>query len=147
MIYFVDEDFGVLAAYTAELGLRGYSVSNLATARDAFQALWNAPGSDIDLVIVDVMLAPGETVDSSNANYFTAGLDLLRSLSDQNPDVFPRRALLFTAAIGGTRREATDCARELGVEIWDKAAFLSPVEFADGVERLIAERSGPEQRR
>ncbi|MGB2710846.1 MAG: hypothetical protein WBC33_04960 [Conexibacter sp.] len=132
MIFFVDEDASLLGGVTAELRLRGRAVESLHDARTAFQRLWNARASDVELAVIDVMLDPGELPYGS----LVAGLSLLRDLSDQNPAVFPRRAVLLTAGIGETLRDAQQCAAELHVKLWHKYAF-TPFELADQIELAI----------
>ncbi len=141
MICFVDEDARMLGAYVAELELRGHTVELLHTASDAWQKLWRARPSTVGLAIIDVMLAPGDGVMETEGDVLTTGLDLLRDLSTQNPTVFPERAVLFTGSIGNPIRAANACAQELGVELWHKSAIVSPVDFGDRVERLIARRA------
>ena len=145
MIYFVDEDELALGAYAAELRLRGYRVAFLRSAREAFRTLWNASRIEVELVVIDVMLAPGDANDrrdtaEATQGFTTTGLELVRDLADQNPDVFPARAVLFTSAVGDARRAASTCAGELEIELWDKHPYLSPVHFADDVARLLTSR-------
>ncbi len=140
MICVVDEDARMLGAYVAELELRGHTVELLRTASDAWQKLWRARPGTVELAIIDVMLAPGDRVSETDGDVLTTGLELLRDLSTQNPRVFPQRAVLFTGSIGQTVRAATECAQELGVELWHKRAIMSPVDFGDRVEGLIARR-------
>jgi CheY-like chemotaxis protein len=139
-IYLVDEDQLPLGAYVAELKIRGHQVKGLSNAREALRELRGIRAHDVDLVLVDVMLEPGAMASAGNLQRDTAGLDLLRDLCRQNRDVFPHRAVLFTASTGVMLEMAFECAGELGVELWEKSSFLSPVEFGDRVERMIAAR-------
>jgi CheY-like chemotaxis protein len=140
LIYFVDEDCDAMGAWISEVRLRGYQTAKLTSARQAFLELWNADPSDVQLVIVDVMLEPGSMAPDGQPNH-TQGLTLLRDLSDQNPSVFPNRAVLFTASVGETRRKAAAFAEEMKIEIWDKSAYVSPIKFGDWIDRAVAERS------
>ena len=140
-IYLVDEDQLPLGAYMAELKIRGHQVKGLSNAREALRELRAIQAHDVDLVLVDVMLEPGAAVSAENSRKGTAGLDLLRDLCRQNRDVFPHRAVLFTASTGALLEMAFECASNLGVELWEKSSFLSPIEFGDRVERIIAARS------
>jgi CheY-like chemotaxis protein len=139
MIYFVDEDHGAFQAWIYELRLRGFQTSELPDAHQAFRQLWNADASSIDLAIIDVMLNPGPRMRGSEA-ILTEGLSLLGDLSEQNPAAFPSRAVLLTASVRETRRAAAEVAGEAGIELWDKSAICSPIEFADRVEAAIATR-------
>lgn len=140
VIYFVDEDCGALGAWISELRLRGYRTEEFTSARQAFLQLWNAAASEVELVVIDVMLDPGQTIPGAEPT-LTEGLNLIRDLSDQNPAVFPSRAVLFTASVSETRRMATAFADEMGIELWDKSAICSPVEFGDRVQQAVAARS------
>ncbi len=86
MIYFVDEDMNELEPFAIELMNRGYEVSMIGDADEAFSALIDAKA--IDAVILDVMLATKENgVSQYNAvdtnNFITTGLSLLDDLVEQ----------------------------------------------------------------
>jgi CheY-like chemotaxis protein len=139
MIYFVDEDCSAFQAWIYELRLRGHQTTELTDAHQAFLQLWNAEPSAIDLAIIDVMLDPGPRLRDSEAS-LTEGLGLLQDLSEQNPAAFPDHAVLLTASVRETRRAAAEFAKQAGVELWDKSAICSPIEFADRVDAVIAAR-------
>jgi len=140
MIYFVDEDCIAYESWIYELRVRGHQVCELKDAHQAFQQLWNADSSSVELAIIDVMLDPGPRARDPLA-IKTEGLGLLQELSEQNPAAFPSHAVLLTASVRETRRTAAEFAEKMGIELWDKSVICSPVEFADRVEEAIAARS------
>lgn len=129
-----------MGAWISEIRLRGYQTTELTSARQAFLELWSVDPSEVDLVVVDVMLESGKLIPDERQNQ-TEGLVLLRDLSEQNPAVFPSRAVLFTASVGEARRTAVAFAEEMKIEIWDKSAYVSPVKFGDWVDRAVRARS------
>jgi hypothetical protein len=136
VIFFVDEDSSAYQAWIFELELRGLRVSTIRNAAEAFRDLWNADPSEVDLVLIDVMLSPGESVEPSTRppdDYLWAGLQLLRDLVQQNGSVFPARAVLLTNAVGQTLSEAIRCSKEFGVPVWDKRSIASALHFGDRV--------------
>jgi hypothetical protein len=145
VIYLVDEDHLALQAWIAELKLRGHRVVILHNAADAFRELWQAPAEYIEAVFIDVMLAPGDLPGQPGADPGAlAGLRLLRDLVQQNPAVFPRRAILLTNAVGPVLEEALACANQHGAALWDKRSILSSVHFGDRVQEFIDSRGAAE---
>jgi hypothetical protein len=140
VIYFIDEDHAAYGAWIAELELRGLGVSVIHNATDAFRDLWNISPKEVDLVLIDVMLAPGERVETparSPDDYLCEGLQLLRDLTQQNASVFPARAVLLTNAVGPMLSEATRCGEEFGVPLWDKRSIFSPLHFGDRIVECL----------
>jgi len=143
MIYFVDEDFGAYESWIAELELRGFHVKSLRSADEAFAALWGIALEDVELVIVDVMLAVDDIDDPKFSveltdGYLESGLRLLENLVQQNPNVFPQRAVLLTNTINDkTLGAAADVSKRYAIELWDKREIMSPLYFGDRVEAAI----------
>jgi hypothetical protein len=133
VIFFVDEDATACAAWHAELRMRGLKVGILPDATTAFATLWDIAPTEVQLVLIDVMLAVGDAVETSPywSELPTAGLRLLADLVQQNPEVFPAKALLFTNAVGEVLDEAIACAERFGVPLWDKRSITSPMLLAD----------------
>jgi len=144
MIYFVDEDYGKYESWIAELELRGYTVTPLRTADEAFDILWNVSVADVQLVIIDVMLAVDNAADPRFTKELTddnleSGLRLLEYLVEQNETVFPRRAVLLTNTINdSTLTAARKVSASYRVGLWDKRKIMSPLTFGDKVEEAIA---------
>lgn len=143
MIYFVDEDYPAFESWMAELRFRDFEVKPIRSADVAFSRLWNASRDEIDLTIIDVMLAvedadhPQFSAERSN-NYHITGLLLLDDLVAQNPNVFPSRAVLLTNTISDSiAREAVKSANRYDVPLWDKRKIASPVHFGDMVQGLL----------
>jgi hypothetical protein len=140
-IYFVDEDYPALAAWIEELRLRQHFVVTIGSADEAFGLLVGR--TDIDLAIIDVMLAV-ENVDEGRFSrertdeYLQTGLCLLEDLAMQLPDIFPRRAVLLTNTINDeTYRAAVQMSRKCKIPLWGKYEIESPFEFADRVGALV----------
>lgn len=144
MIYFVDEDYGKYESWIAELELRGFEVTPLRTADEALEVLWEVPAEDVELVIIDVMLAVDNGADPRFSRALTddnleSGLRLLEYLAAQNKQVFPRRAVLLTNTINdSTLTAARKVSVEYRVALWDKREIMSPLSFGDKVKDAIA---------
>lgn len=139
MIYFVDEDYSAYESWIAELELRGYGVMSLRSADEAFNTLYDASPDNVQLVIIDVMLAVDDVSDPRFAvaltdTYLEAGLRLLENLVEQKPAVFPHRAVLLTNTISEkTLTSARKVSTQFGIELWDKREMMSPLDFGDRV--------------
>jgi hypothetical protein len=141
MIHFVDEDHAAYGAWIAELKLRGHTVQLTGNADEAYRILAQVP--DAQIVVIDIMLAVEDprttrfTVERTD-DFLETGLRLLEDLTEANPLVFPRRAVLLTNTIAETTfSEARRLSKELGVPLWQKSAIFSPVEFGDRVEQFL----------
>lgn len=149
MIYLVDEDFSAFGAWIAELVLRKHPVQPLLNADEAFRLLCQAAPEQIDLVVIDVMLAVEDPRvsrfgEDRTDDYLETGLRLLEDLAEQNPVVFPRRAVLLTNTTNdATFNAAQRTSSYFRVPFWQKSTIFSPVEFADRVEKLVSELSTP----
>ena len=137
MIFFVDEDSSAFGAWILELELRQYDVRTIANADAAFNELAGADEHAVDLVVIDVMLAGADPIESrfSAARtdaYLETGLCLLEDLSAQNPTVFPRRGVLLTNTSNPTTLESARRTSFLfEIPLWNKATFASPADFGD----------------
>ena len=120
MIFFVDEDVSALGAWLLKLEQRGHSVIEFRNADTAFASLCSVRPEDVQLVIIDVMLAVSdpETTRFGAARtdaYLETGLCLLQDLCPQNPAVFPDRAVLLTnTSIAGTFDAAVETSNRFG---------------------------------
>jgi hypothetical protein len=145
VIYMVDEDLSAFGAWISELQLRKHTVKCLWNANEAFNCLCEIGPMDVQLVVIDVMLAV-EDVDDERFSpertdgYQETGLCLLDELVDQNPSVFPKHAVLLTNTVSErTLKEARKSSTRHQVPLWKKATISSPVEFGDRVEARIQE--------
>jgi CheY-like chemotaxis protein len=143
MIFFIDEDSAAFRAWTSELRLRGLQVECLWNANEAFDRLYKIEQTEVQLVIIDVMLAV-EDVDDDRFSlertyeYLETGLCLLDDLVEQNPAVFPDRAVLLTNTINEKiLRAAVKKSTGHKVPLWKKANIYSPVDFGDLVANQI----------
>jgi hypothetical protein len=145
MIYLVDENLNAFGAWITELQLRDFSVKCLWNATEAFTGLCDVMKDGLELVVIDVMLAVEDVDDEQFSSartdvYQETGLCLLDDLVEQNPSVFPDRAVLLTNTVSDrTLKEARKASVRHGVPLWKKAEINSPVDFGDRVEARIAE--------
>jgi hypothetical protein len=143
MIFFIDEDSAAFRAWTSELRLRGLQVECLWNANEAFDRLYKIEQAEVQLVIIDVMLAVEDVDDdrfSLERTYenLETGRCLLDDLIDQNPAVFPDRAVLLTNTINEKiLRAAVKKSSRHKVPLWKKANIYSPVDFGDLVTNQI----------
>jgi CheY-like chemotaxis protein len=145
MIYFIDEDVNETEPYVYHMRFLGYEATVIDNADDAFELLVNA--SDIDAVILDVMLATKKSESSrfnalSTNNFVTTGLKLLDDLVQQgnenNAGKIPEKVVLFSAA---TRQEIvsqiTSKKEEHGVIYLNKLEYDDVDDFAEIIIELI----------
>lgn len=140
-IYFIDEDYPTLWPWILELELRDQRVVPILDADRAFHILRSA--TDIEWVIIDVMLAGSEQLDSQYTENrtdqgLTTGLVLLQDLCQIRPDVFPAKAHLLTAATNRHPYQAANrMSRELNVPLTLKTDIEGPADFGDVVLKAI----------
>ncbi|MFN0089136.1 MAG: hypothetical protein ACKVWR_02540 [Acidimicrobiales bacterium] len=145
MIIFVDEDMGPSTAYPLALELRGIAVETLP---DAATALERLPSKDFDLVIIDVMLAPGLVAhdcfsDAQTRGGLETGLRLLEQLVRLDEKRFANRAVLLSAAENGKLLESIKASSvRHKVPFWTKSEFRSPTEFCRRVQVLLDALNG-----
>jgi CheY-like chemotaxis protein len=143
MIFIVDEDYSALEGWTADIDIRGYTTEALWDADEAFERLRTVRPEEVELAIIDVMLAVDDPATSRftaamTDGYLRTGLCLVEALAQQNPDVFPRRAVFLTNTVDeGTLSELRRVTSRWGVELWRKHRIASPLAFADMVEARI----------
>jgi len=141
MIYFVDEDVPYAKEFTIPLIMRGYNVEILPNADLAYDALEKA--ADVELAIIDIMLATAEKQNSrfgadETAGFLKTGLLLMNYLSDRRPNLFPKRFVVLTAAgDAGLLREINGQCRTIGVTVLRKSDFRKPSGLADRIIELI----------
>lgn len=123
--------------------MRKLEVECLWNANQAFRKLCDIPCDEVDLVIIDVMLAVEDVDDEQFSlertyEYRETGLCLLDDLVEQNPKVFPHCAVLLTNTINEkTFRAAKKTSKQHDVPLWEKSRISSPVKFGDLVEAQI----------
>lgn len=141
MIYFVDEDIRQLKPFRIELEMRGFKVITIANADDAYNILSKV--DDIDLVILDVMLAASTQENSrydreSTNNFLETGITLLKELSKLNNKFFPKKVVLYSMA---SNRDIVSkirkTAEEFGIEYLKKKDYLSSYAFGEKIENII----------
>ncbi len=149
MIVIVDEDVIQLSAWAVELRCRGYEVDFIDTASAAYTRLSGVADDDIDLVLIDVMLADltdpssGRYSRGDTSDYSLTGVSLLDDLCDANEKVFPTHAAFLSMATSRPILEAVqNAARKHSVPFLRKSQFADPFEFGNAVEAIIQERQG-----
>lgn len=138
MIYFVDEDVALTEAWRAAVALKGHEVSPIEWVEDAEEILLVA--DDIDLVVVDVMLAQRASTEAYAPHVvpgsgLAVGLTLVERLIAARPDIFPGSVVLWThvrneSILAQCRSKKNDWA----VEFIRKRDYRSPAKFAALVE-------------
>jgi ActR/RegA family two-component response regulator len=141
MIYFVDEDLAYAKEFTVPLILRGYEVKVLENADQALNTLEQA--QDVQLVIVDVMLATGEigvsqfTADDTEG-FLKTGLTLIEYLTERRGDIFPRKFVVLTAASESSLISTIErMCRKSGITVLWKSDYRRPADLADKLVELI----------
>tara|TARA_R110002051_G_C8630143_1_gene484651 strand:+ start:568 stop:1005 length:438 start_codon:yes stop_codon:yes gene_type:complete len=143
MIYFVDEDIQYSREFSVPLQMRGHQLSILPNADVAYDTLENA--DDIDLVIVDIMLATGDVQtsrfsSSDTDGFLETGLLLMRYLSDLRPEYFPRKFVVLTAAGAKLIQRVNSVCVDLDVPVLKKGDFRVPSTLANSIEGILTER-------
>jgi CheY-like chemotaxis protein len=148
MIVVVDEDVYLLSVFETYILAAGQTLRTFVTADQAFESLSVVEQQDIDLAVIDVMLAADGSARSaageprfrrSMEQESTVGLDLLRQLATCNPAVFPARAALWTHytqpdVVG----KAEEAARSFEVPLWAREKGSPGAEVALLVLRHVA---------
>lgn len=141
MIYFVDEDLPYAKEFSVPLVMRGYDVTFLSDADTALTRLDSA--DDIQLVVVDIMLAVGDMATSQfradeTEGFLLTGLNLMFHLSAKRGDMFPKRFVVLTATSESiiANRLQPYC-RNMDVPILRKSDFRRPAHLADKLIELL----------
>lgn len=135
MIYFVEEDVPYAKEFSVPLILRGYDVEILPDADTALARLDRA--TDIELVVIDIMLATRDAVNSQfkpdeTDGFLLTGLNLMFHLSAKRGDIFPRRFVVLTAASELTiSNRLVGVCRNMRVPILRKGDYRRPKLLAD----------------
>jgi CheY-like chemotaxis protein len=147
VIVVVDEDERLLVPQLLYVQAFGYVVATYRTADAAFDALRYARKDEVELVLIDVMLAAdGSAKHRSGDMRFgrqskqggTVGLELLDQLVACNGDVFPERALLLSHATErGVVTAAQAAAAQHGVPFWNTEKELVAEAFAFRVDEYV----------
>lgn len=147
-IYFIDEDYAKLYSWILELEFRGKVVIPIGDADRALAALSIAP--DIELAVIDVMLASGDIGsqyrESRTEQGLITGLVLLKDLCAIRPDAFPRRALLLTSVATPTvLRRLQEYTGNNSVGLRFKTEIDSPVHFGDTIDVALRRAAQEEE--
>ncbi len=99
MIYYIDEEYIRNRSKIRFLKMHGYDVTHISNADEAWRVIYPVSSDDIDLIIVDVMLAAGNRYDRKQTkDFLITGITLIKDLLDQRKDIDPKKILLFSAA-------------------------------------------------
>ncbi|MBP7427866.1 MAG: response regulator transcription factor [Candidatus Hydrogenedentes bacterium] len=143
MIYIVDEDVMQLGTLQTELEIRGHTVYIIPDADTAYSVL-DQIGDDLELVLIDVMLAASADRLKSRFtrertdDFMKTGLCLLDDLATVNPNQFPRKAVFFSYASNPNLLKAVDAsAKKHNVIHLKKSDYASDLELGVVIEKLI----------
>lgn len=134
MIFFVDEEMGECSPYSIALAMQGFVVTTLPDATIGLAEL-SILRDDVELVFIDVMLARGSDPDQLFRPDLTAqglktGLRLLDALAEANATLFPRHAVLLSAATDQDLvRTIESESRRHRVPFWRKTDFRTTSDF------------------
>jgi hypothetical protein len=146
MIYFVDEHHLAFSPWLDAVRDYDYEVETIWNANHAYRLLHDQSPNDVDLTIIDVMLAVDYALDlddeqfshARTKGYLETGLCLLEDLALANPAVFPHHAVLLTNAFElPTLTAAKATSSQFGVKLWAKSEFSTGAEFASRVVKHI----------
>lgn len=141
MIYIVDEDVIQLRPYAMELKILGYEVKQIDNADAAFDILCQA--SDVELVLVDIMLATGDSKTSrydreSTDDFLKTGLLLLDDLYKHNQTLFPSKLAIFS--MGSQNWLVTkikEASSKYKIPYLRKRDYPSPYQFGQKIHDLL----------
>lgn len=146
MIYFVDEDYRKLRALVSELKFSDFEATIIRDADSAFSELSEVEPEDVDLVIIDVMLAAKADENNSKYprdetdDYHKTGLLLLDDLSQVNPAVFPKKAVYLTHASNGELVSLIlASAKKYGIKMLRKKDYDTAYDFGKHIVQIISE--------
>lgn len=137
MIYFVDDDVNQMRPFRDELEFRGYTVKSLRHSDEALQCLRQA--SDVELVILDVMLGTGPKESSEfsreeTRDFLITGLALINKLMTESHDKFKNKVVIFSMASQSiVLDEISKSIDEHGVTYLRKTNYADPEEFGNKV--------------
>jgi len=149
MILMIDDQISQLQSHAIELTLRGYEVLQISSAREAMDKLSSISFDELEVAVVDVMLAAGpgaeELFGNTSANYqFETGLHLVSSILSNSAFQFKSNQFVFFSManqdwlINAIYKKSS----ELNVKYIDKRSHGSPAFFADVLEGIIGARNG-----
>lgn len=145
MIYFVDEDHRKLRPLVSELTFMGFRAQIIKDADAAYSSLSTINDSQVELVIIDVMLSAKGNGEKSKRfsrerteDYHQTGLVLLDDLVIVNPDVFPKKAIFMTHASSSSLIAHIEAAtKKHNIEFLRKTNFDTALEFTDKVIEVL----------
>ncbi len=149
MIYFIDEDFRKLRALVSELKFNDFEVKVIRDADTAYTELETVTIEEVDIVIIDVMLAAKVTKITSKYSrektddYHKTGLLLLEDLVAVNQSVFPKSAIYFTHASNPELIKLISAsAKKHGIKLLRKTDYDTAYEFGKDIVKIISEIKG-----
>ena len=150
MIYFIDEDYRKLRALASELKtFHGFETKIIRDADSAYRELCDVKESDVDLVIIDVMLAVKADGESSRYSreetddFHQTGIVLLDDLALVNPGVFPRKSVYFThASSSDLVKEITASAKKHNIRMLKKKDYDTAYDFGIEIVGIIGKKEG-----
>ena len=144
MIFLVDDEPMKMRPYKTELEIASFRVEVYDNANEALEILSTVNISDVELVIIDIMLGVrynnSDTAfsDSATRQHMRTGLVLLDRLVKANNAVFPRKAVLLT---GTTDEDITDEAKRKAagykIELLYKDNFRDANEFCKKIKEML----------
>lgn len=140
MIYFVDEDVQYAREFSVPLVLRNLEVKILSDADAAYNTLESA--TNVDCVIVDIMLATGDAGASrfSSAEtdgFLRTGILLMSYLSNCRPTLFPHRFVVLSAAGTSLMLDVKKYCLEQRITVLRKSDFRDPSALADELQKIM----------
>lgn len=141
MIYVVDEDSSQLTPYLVELELRGYQVYPIDNADDAYKQLSGA--SDIELVVLDIMLAAGPASTSrfsreKTRDFILTGLAVIEELAKVNSKHFPSDIVVFSMANQDWAvSEIRKITNQYQIPYLQKRDYPSPFAFGETITQIL----------
>ncbi|MFN8472515.1 MAG: response regulator [Anaerolineae bacterium] len=135
MILLVDDERGRMASHVMQLEMSGYQVKSIATVDDALAYL-EAHGGEIQLLILDIMMASGNSFTRSETmDGLRTGLEFYKRVRQQMPDL---PVVVFTNVTHET--VVRSLRQEKNCRVLLKPNYL-PSEFRDEVRAILSRPS------
>jgi DNA-binding response OmpR family regulator len=134
-IILIDDDHGPMDYFVEALRCRGFDAKQIDSTDDVYMWLEVGDTRTPDLVVVDLMMAPGTrlTIDNTDGG-LQSGVHIARAVRERFPDV-PIMIL--------TNRPNEEMAGRLPQGTHIQAKYeISPFSFADLVQQLLARSRG-----
>ncbi len=145
MIYFIDEDYRKLRALVSELKFNNFNAKVIRDADTAYSELAEVKPDEVDIVIIDVMLAAKANADESRYprektdDYHKTGLLLLDDLVRINPAVFPKYAIYLTHASNNELVKLISAsAKKHSINLLRKKDYDTAFDFGEDIVEIIS---------